>query len=783
MKSILTLLTFLTCFSNLINAQTFVHATATGNNDGSSWENAYTTLHDALENYNENDEIWVAAGTYLPENPNLWIDSIKRTFYLHQDVSIYGGFNGTETSLDQRDPSANATILSGDLDGDDVDGDLDSNKVDNVINVVYIEAAISNATRIDGFTIRGGYADGDDSVLFNQRAGGIWSLGSPLINNCQFKQNYSVSFGAGLYLREEASAEAIVTHCIFESNRSGRSGGGMIIGNMGAPGMVQIDSCQFIRNEGIAGGGLYVSGSSAAISNCEFTENVTFSAVDGAGGGLYYSGNAGISNREVTVTDCTFNDNTSNNGGGFYMTSRGLGNDNITISNCDFIRNMALSSTVSVYPDGGAIGFQYLEGNTSNDSILILNCLLENNTAGLYGGGIAFLNGYGTGNYFEVNNCQIIGNNSEGYGGGILFAEKECSSNMEVKVVDCLIENNNAELGAGGFGQDFTSNNNHLEINNCEIFNNTSNSSVGGIWLIEGGGQTPTAKISNTHFKGNSSSGSETPIQGFMVSDELNNPVSDILNVELINCLFSEHHTNNEPTAVIGAKNSELTMINCTVANNEAPSIGNFTGGKINLQNTILQSDGFLNLASGGNLVSGEVVSLGGNLISDDALDALLSNTDQSSTDPLFEIGTFQLSENSPAVDAGFLPDEVPEFDLAGNARIQGGCLDIGVYESSYDAGVSCLTDVKELLVNSSLLEIYPNPVSDQLQISLENEWKGVLHLQVVNAIGQTVRSTSFEKNETRFSQKMNVTELPIGIYRLLVSDGEEMMVQAFVKQ
>ena len=84
---------------------------------------------------------------------------------------------------------------------------------------------------------------------------------------------------------------------------------------------------------------------------------------------------------------------------------------------------------------------------------------------------------------------------------------------------------------------------------------------------------------------------------------------------------------------------------------------------------------------------------------------------------------------------------------------------------------------------NVESLSVYPNPVSDQLQISLENKWQGELNIQVVNALGQTVRSTSFEKNETHFSQQMSVAELPVGVYRLLVSDGEEMMVQAFVKQ
>jgi hypothetical protein len=91
-------------------------------------------------------------------------------------------------------------------------------------------------------------------------------------------------------------------------------------------------------------------------------------------------------------------------------------------------------------------------------------------------------------------------------------------------------------------------------------------------------------------------------------------------------------------------------------------------------------------------------------------------------------------------------------------------------------------TVVNELVIDNSVFQVYPNPVNEQLQISIDNEWQGALHLQVMNALGQIVRSTSFEKNETHFSQKMNMAELPIGIYRLLVSDGEEMMVQAFVK-
>jgi hypothetical protein len=50
----------------------------------------------------------VQGGTYQPS----WID-----FSGKQNVSMYGGFKGTKTALSQRDLTANATILNGELSG------------------------------------------------------------------------------------------------------------------------------------------------------------------------------------------------------------------------------------------------------------------------------------------------------------------------------------------------------------------------------------------------------------------------------------------------------------------------------------------------------------------------------------------------------------------------------------------------------------------------------------------------------------------------------------------
>jgi hypothetical protein len=84
----------------------YVNEDATGSNNGTSWQNAYTDLQSALSRAVKYDDIWVAAGTYKPGTfPN---DS----FCMENGVGIYGGFpDSGDPNIADRDWHSNPTIL------------------------------------------------------------------------------------------------------------------------------------------------------------------------------------------------------------------------------------------------------------------------------------------------------------------------------------------------------------------------------------------------------------------------------------------------------------------------------------------------------------------------------------------------------------------------------------------------------------------------------------------------------------------------------------------------
>ncbi|CAM1354386.1 gliding motility-associated C-terminal domain-containing protein [Tenacibaculum insulae] len=205
----------------------YVNHAATGNNDGSSWVNAYTDLRSSIFFGNTNSPIWVASGTYKPH-------TTSRTVYFQinkENVKIYGGFSGTETSISQRIVGVNETILSGDLQGNDTnltDYALNyantSRNNDNSYHIINIEATGNNLL-LDGLTISDAHTNLDPT----ERGGAIIkdkTIAKLTLKNCIVKDNVSRNDNAGLLAEFElnntsgARGELIIENSKFINNMS-----------------------------------------------------------------------------------------------------------------------------------------------------------------------------------------------------------------------------------------------------------------------------------------------------------------------------------------------------------------------------------------------------------------------------------------------------------------------------------------------------------------------------------------------------------------------------------
>ncbi len=367
---------------------------------GSSWEDAFGGLQDGLDIADVGDEIWVAAGVYKPSydyGMGEGDDDRDKHFRMKNDVGIYGGFNGTETALEQRDVKNNDTILSGDLLGNDdpttpVKGLRDDpSRADNCHHIFYHawewSAGLEASAILDGFTIT---AANNHSRKEHDYGGGMNNEGdSPTITNCTFTRNSARHIGGGMY---NLWSSPTVTNCTFMDNSSNR-GGGMYNQTGSNP---KVTNCTFIGNlvfsyrndDDVVGGGMYNGyASHTTVTNCTFTGNFASRYYNddnvGSGGGMC---NGYESN--TTVTNCTFTGNSADySGGGMYNREE----SRPIVTNCTFSSNSAGRH------GGGMLSYEC--------SPIVTNCTFTDNSADISGGGTL----YGKGK-LTMTNCILWGN-------------------------------------------------------------------------------------------------------------------------------------------------------------------------------------------------------------------------------------------------------------------------------------------------------------------------------------------------------------------------------------
>lgn len=251
----------------------FVDADATGNNDGSSWQDAYADLQDALDAARQRyvPAIWVAAGTYRPDRGT---GDRVAAFELPGGLAIYGGFAGSETELWQRNPQLHATVLAGDLAANDRTADP-GRWLDNSFHVVTAIASGHNAV-LDGFTITGGRADGPSP---HDRGAGLHiRFANPVLIRCRFVDNHAALDGGAVYATQYSHPAFL--NCAFELNTAGRHGGAAMHEEYTRP---TLANCGFVGNRAVAGGAIHNSlHANAELVNCTLAGNHAET-----GGGIY----------------------------------------------------------------------------------------------------------------------------------------------------------------------------------------------------------------------------------------------------------------------------------------------------------------------------------------------------------------------------------------------------------------------------------------------------------------------------------------------------------------
>jgi len=329
----------------------YVDIDATGNNDGSSWVDAFTDLQNAFNNAYVGMEIWVADGTYKHAGTNrnlafLWeVDSLE----------VYGGFNGTETMLGQRNWMINRTIMSGDI---GTQGDIADNCYAVFVGPFGSSTNPINYALLDGFIIQDGNANDNVSHEFGGTGSVFYSVDYTSqmdFHNCEFSNN-TAKYSAFFAFSDTKDVEVNVDACIFKNN-SGRVGSAILAESHGENMLLNVTNSLFYDNEskdmGSLGTGLgsvvYLeaknavnTGLRANFINSTFVNNIN-------------SGTS-ASNFESTIV-C-------------YDAASGGGSKHLDVDNCIFWGNIGDSYTVRENPNS----------NSSFNSIGIDNTLSEFNT-------------------------------------------------------------------------------------------------------------------------------------------------------------------------------------------------------------------------------------------------------------------------------------------------------------------------------------------------------------------------------------------------------------------
>jgi len=676
----------------------------------------FELIQDAIDIAVNGDTVLVHPGTYY-EN----IDFLGKTI-------IVGSLNLTTGDSD----FISETIIDGNQEG----------------SVVKVTSGETEGTKIYGLSIQNG--SGTESY------------------------NEGPFYGGGLFIRE-SSLDLI--NCRIIDNQSRDAGGGILCYNA----TIYLSSTLITRNHAIAGGGI------ALLGEC----NIYFDPVNRCN---FYLNYAGLGNEifkgwdcqpiEVIVDTFTVNEpdsyfikSTTSTGTPLYdITLYNLNSKLDPVNNDLYVSVVGNNNNSGLNPDEPLVSLNYalsliqadslnpktvhvangLYSNTNSNqkfplcmrsSVSIIGESMEDTVFDaelIYPHIVDVYNDYNSEYSFEnvslINcggrnsNCILISSNN-------LFDTKILLQNITI----------NGYISDGG--KSISLNRIKAELKNIYIYDNFAP----GIRYYDSSEPGDTLRMENIQIYNNHDNPEEYPGSlPILLGGYNTGPYSVIMsNVEITDNSLTENEWPISISAMMIMDNIDLYLVNSTIGNNYSPGNGGavYLMGKnsnINIINSILYGDlpseiyidneyssSPSSVTIQNSLIDGgyeeiqnpypfnEVIWLDGNL----------------NENPYwYQEGVFpyMLTDNSPCIDTGTLalPDgiEVPEFDLAGNPRIYGEIIDMGVYEWQ---GVH--TEDNQIF-SSQNIRNFPNPFNPETTIQFDIMSSSHVILIIYNSKGQAIR-------------------------------------------
>jgi len=377
----------------------YVDSQATGAGNGTSWQDAFGDLADALDAALPGCRIRVAEGVYTPDrgtgDPTL-------SFVVDGSIAVIGGFAGVAyPDPDEHDPALHPTVLSGDLGGS------------RSLHVVTIQVSVPGArATLRDLTVRKGYAN--DTSTGERNGAGVLVLGAgpglrAILAGCLIEENVAPRYGGGVF----SEVPLLLRDCVVRTGRAERGGG--VYGTL-----VTLERCRIERNQAVSafalGNGVY--GQTVQARDSLFLENETLgdSFIESRGGAVYCdlgsfvrcsfvgnrtasccqaSGGALQATGFATVVQCAFLGNRAVAGAGSLTAGGAIDASELEIEGSVFSANAVTGAGSGIGGGGACSAASLVARNTTfwgnetssqggacqvEDSLTLLNCILWQNS-------------------------------------------------------------------------------------------------------------------------------------------------------------------------------------------------------------------------------------------------------------------------------------------------------------------------------------------------------------------------------------------------------------------